>query len=671
MLIISANMLTNSESNEVALVLDNFVFSVSKVMNRTAKLMEDINQRMDKIESNLNKPKPEEKSIEDGEKKKEKDSKGEKVKEVSAEGKEDNKEKSKDKEKDKDKDKDKDNKSKEKEKSGDDGKEKSKKDKKDVSNADGSKKEPVKVYVSYKVNCVSDISAILSTFEVDIKIFYYWVDAKLIGKKKNSDVDFSEDKTLFNPDVVITNEHNLEERSRTVKVNNPKTGEVKCSLQYNGTVFMTSMDLKFFPFDCQNLQVCIKPYKLPIEECILVARPAADCALDHHVAHEWELLGHCMKIYETDPMTSSVGKVYSTLYITVLCQRQPNWFVNNIFIPSCCFLGMSWLSYFMDASNHDGRLGLVLNTVMASIANKYVVGDSLPKVNYKTLADVYIDYCFYLQAITILMHSIITKFQNEPLSLDYLPYTCALDIPGAVLRGSANFLGDWLNTALFAANFIAGVALHVWIYATLAEHNVNIEAWKAGSVVSTSSTGTSASPQKSFKAQKEELSVLATAFETAKVQVVKLVRDWFPQHQSVRDASHFTNFGAAAVIAGIMGDKDPLLVEEKAWVKKSKELKTELSEDLDKLAAGEFKRVFQSSRLKKVLNANEEDETYLQNAAAVILQTMFRTRLCRRKFYANQVKLKRSILERSARKIQRLFLHRKAVRRMMLSMPIK
>ena len=29
--------------------------------------------------------------------------------------------------------------------------------------------------------------------------------------------------------------------------------------------FLGSMDLKLFPFDCQNLQICFKPYKLPKE----------------------------------------------------------------------------------------------------------------------------------------------------------------------------------------------------------------------------------------------------------------------------------------------------------------------------------------------------------------------------------------------------------------------
>lgn len=38
-------------------------------------------------------------------------------------------------------------------------------------------------------------------------------------------------------------------------------GEVKCSKHYKGTVFLTSMDLRLFPFDCQNLQVTSSVYR--------------------------------------------------------------------------------------------------------------------------------------------------------------------------------------------------------------------------------------------------------------------------------------------------------------------------------------------------------------------------------------------------------------------------
>ena len=81
------------------------------------------------------------------------------------------------------------------------------------------------IEVAYKINCISNIDSIKSTFEVDIKIFVYvkpysfycisntneynmsaftysyWKDKKLIGRKKGSAVHLETEEGLFNPDI--------------------------------------------------------------------------------------------------------------------------------------------------------------------------------------------------------------------------------------------------------------------------------------------------------------------------------------------------------------------------------------------------------------------------------------------------------------------------------------
>ena len=83
-------------------------------------------------------------------------------------------------------------------------------------------------------------------------------------------------------------------------------------------------------------------------------------------------IGHSMRVYSTDPVNSSVGKIYSTLYITILTQRRPNWFIANIFIPVFLLLLLSWMVYFMDAKDLGDRNELAIATLMALIANKLV-----------------------------------------------------------------------------------------------------------------------------------------------------------------------------------------------------------------------------------------------------------------------------------------------------------
>lgn len=153
-------------------------------------------------------------------------------------------------------------------------------------------KVPKVVDLAYKINCVSDVSAVSCTFEIDIKIFLFWADEKLIGRKKGSPVDYEAEKDLFEPNIIVTNEHQLTivEKDCNTKIDDPKTGGVKRTEHLKGTVFLGSMELKMFPFDCQNLQICFKPYRLAREECIL--RPKMDeSAVDRHIMHEWAVLG--------------------------------------------------------------------------------------------------------------------------------------------------------------------------------------------------------------------------------------------------------------------------------------------------------------------------------------------------------------------------------------------
>lgn len=98
---------------------------------------------------------------------------------------------------------------------------------------------PKYVDVSYKINCISHIDSVTSTYYIDVKLFFHWVDPNFIGRKKNESVDVKTEGS-WNPDIIVTNEHELAsiEEHREVKVNNPTIGEIKSSTQYRGTLFI-------------------------------------------------------------------------------------------------------------------------------------------------------------------------------------------------------------------------------------------------------------------------------------------------------------------------------------------------------------------------------------------------------------------------------------------------
>lgn len=98
---------------------------------------------------------------------------------------------------------------------------------------------PKVVEVSYKINCLSHIDSVTSTYYCDVKLFYHWKDPNFIGRKKNELVDIKTEGS-WNPDIIVTNEHELSiiEDHREIKVNDPQTGEIKSSIQYRGTLFI-------------------------------------------------------------------------------------------------------------------------------------------------------------------------------------------------------------------------------------------------------------------------------------------------------------------------------------------------------------------------------------------------------------------------------------------------
>ena len=113
--------------------------------------------------------------------------------------------------------------------------------KKDEIKKDEVKKEPEpeNVDISYKINCISHIDALTSTYYIDVKLFMHWKDKNFIGRKKNESVNI-ETEGSWNPDIIITNEHELVNvaEHREIKVTNSATGEIKSSIQYRGTLFI-------------------------------------------------------------------------------------------------------------------------------------------------------------------------------------------------------------------------------------------------------------------------------------------------------------------------------------------------------------------------------------------------------------------------------------------------
>jgi hypothetical protein len=77
-----------------------------------------------------------------------------------------------------------------------------------------------------------------------------------------------------------------------------------------------------------------------------------------------------MKVFETDPLTSSTKKVYSTIYLTVLTRRKAGWFVANIFVPTFLMLVVSWLTFIYEPHGENTALHCIAVILVMPLLSK-------------------------------------------------------------------------------------------------------------------------------------------------------------------------------------------------------------------------------------------------------------------------------------------------------------
>lgn len=108
--------------------------------------------------------------------------------------------------------------------------------------------------------------------------------------------------------------------------------------------------------------------------------------------------------------------------------------------------------------------------MVASIAHKFVVGDELPKVPYRTLLDWYVDGCFLLQFL-IVASAFLVKYVDD----------CLLLRQHAV--GATNYLpvqveSAWsLSCALLVLNVSIWLSLFTWVCLKTYFVHTDVEHW--------------------------------------------------------------------------------------------------------------------------------------------------------------------------------------------------
>jgi hypothetical protein len=129
----------------------------------------------------------------------------------------------------------------------------------------------------------------------------------------------------------------------------------------------------------------------------------------------------------------------------------------------------------------QGKLDLTNTALLASIAHKFVVGDELPKVPYRTLLDYYVDGCFFLQFLVVASIFVVEYMERYHILMHHESEAAADDGHAAeehrFLQEEVEQFPWILNWILLAVNVFLWILLVAWVLLKVHFVQTDVEHW--------------------------------------------------------------------------------------------------------------------------------------------------------------------------------------------------
>ena len=266
---------------------------------------------------------------------------------------------------------------------------------------------------------VTAVNTVAGTAYVNFGTVCYWTDPRLVDWPKGAALP----PELWGPHLMLKNAlAGLQEVESSFDLVDHVTGRLKRGREFKGTVDI-NMDLHNFPFDMGSIELQFytashwlslngekqcsgsratsgKTYQLQ-----QVCKPDEGKWLNflwNGDIPEWTLRGVSTKIVEKDP--NPQGQQHTNVPVSFHVTRKPGYYFWKALLPLYLLTFLSMSTFHFDCDDFKGRNSTVSTYFLAAFAMLYVVGDSLPKVNFLTP----IDAVIVLTTVTITLIGIIS-----------------------------------------------------------------------------------------------------------------------------------------------------------------------------------------------------------------------------------------------------------------------
>ena len=259
---------------------------------------------------------------------------------------------------------------------------------------------------------IADIDEATQTFSVNMYVRLRWQDKRLT-QSETSDRILPLD-SIWNPRVVVANQHGLVRKSLPETVSVSPDGTVTYHQQY---VLELNQLLKLFdfPLDQHRFRVQFAATGYTTNELVFTPdivkseRELTGGGISNELSlQDWDIVEYESRIepYEPVPEVKAAGFAFE-----FKAKRRFPFYFWQVIVPLLVIVAMSWAAFWIDPSLAASQIGVATSSILSMIAYRFVLSNLLPRLPYMTRMDYFIlgsTVMVFLALIEVILTSSLT-----------------------------------------------------------------------------------------------------------------------------------------------------------------------------------------------------------------------------------------------------------------------
>eukprot|EP00928_Gymnodinium_smaydae_P032738 TRINITY_DN23633_c0_g2_i1.p1 TRINITY_DN23633_c0_g2~~TRINITY_DN23633_c0_g2_i1.p1 ORF type:complete len:417 (+),score=72.85 TRINITY_DN23633_c0_g2_i1:144-1394(+) len=254
--------------------------------------------------------------------------------------------------------------------------------------------------VGFEIRCITDVDCVAQRFLCVFCVFLKWFDKKHLAPQfaKAGLVDL--DEGMAPPQVLVLNALDSTERDTTVfRLDEDPPGVLMCETMYTATL-SEFMELELFPVDVQDLTISLR-FRDPRWTIRSLPEPRYQAICDSVELAEWYLFEPLVE----SGVEKGIGRGIWRVKLKVL--RKSEFYMSNVVFMVGAFASLTFLAYLFPPQKWDMRSTYTATLLLTSVAFKFVLAGSLPKVSFMTVLDVYLTVAFFIMFLVVIQSAVV------------------------------------------------------------------------------------------------------------------------------------------------------------------------------------------------------------------------------------------------------------------------